>query len=73
MVFNFVQVFDIGKGENRPITGLEFHRFPGTERYFILVTTPDRIYTFVGNVFNTDERPLLQQIFNFYLSIPGNS
>uniref|UniRef100_A0A1B6D9S6 Vacuolar protein sorting-associated protein 18 homolog n=1 Tax=Clastoptera arizonana TaxID=38151 RepID=A0A1B6D9S6_9HEMI len=64
------QVFDIGKGENRPITGLEFHRFPGSERYVIIVATPDRVYSFVGNISNTEERPLLQQIFNFYLSVP---
>lgn len=64
------QVFDIGKGNNRPITGLEFHRISNKERYFILATTPDRIYQFVGNVSNSEERPLLQQIFNVYLTKP---
>lgn len=66
-----LQVFDIGKGNNRPITGLEFHRIPSKERYFILATTLDRIYQFVGNVTNSEERPLLQQIFNVYLTKPG--
>ncbi|XP_054289696.1 vacuolar protein sorting-associated protein 18 homolog isoform X1 [Macrosteles quadrilineatus] len=60
-------VFDIGKG-NSPITGLEFHRLPNRERYFIIATTPNRIYQFVGNVNSSEDRPLLQQIFNVYLS-----
>ncbi|XP_046660133.1 vacuolar protein sorting-associated protein 18 homolog isoform X2 [Homalodisca vitripennis] len=61
------QVFDIGKG-NSAITGLEFHKVPNLERYFIIATTPNRIYQFVGNVNSSDERPLLQQIFNIYLT-----
>lgn len=67
-----VQVFDIGKG-NSPITGLEFHKLPNRERYFIIATTPNRIYQFVGDVNNSDERPLLQQIFNVYLAKAGLS
>ncbi|KAJ9580206.1 hypothetical protein L9F63_004149 [Diploptera punctata] len=64
------QVFDIGKGNNTPITGLEFHRVPSSEKYFVLVTTPNRIYQFIGYVSNSDEKPLLQQIFNNYLTVP---
>lgn len=64
------QVFDIGKGNNTPITGLEFHRVPGSEKYFVLVTTPNRLYQFIGYVSNSDEKPLLQQIFNSYLTVP---
>ncbi|KAG8282980.1 Vacuolar protein sorting-associated protein 18 like protein [Homalodisca vitripennis] len=63
----FHKVFDIGKG-NSAITGLEFHKVPNLERYFIIATTPNRIYQFVGNVNSSDERPLLQQIFNIYLT-----
>jgi hypothetical protein len=68
-----LQVFDIGKGDNTPITGLEFHQVPGSEKYFVLVTTPNRLYQFVGVVTNSDEKPPLQQIFNSYLSVPGNN
>ncbi|PSN40464.1 Vacuolar protein sorting-associated protein 18 [Blattella germanica] len=64
------QVFDIGKGNSMPITGLEFHRVPGSEKYFVLVTTPSRLYQFIGYVSNSDEKPLLQQIFNNYLTVP---
>nr|CAD7458172.1 unnamed protein product [Timema tahoe] len=63
------QVFDIGKGANTPITGIEFHRVPGSEKYFVLVTTPDRVYQFIGYVSNSDEKPLLQQVFNNYLTV----
>jgi hypothetical protein len=66
-------VFDIGKGNNTPITGLEFHRVPGSEKYFVLVTTPNRLYQFIGYVTNSDEKPLLQQIFNSYLTVPGKN
>jgi hypothetical protein len=68
-----LQVFDIGKGNSTPITGLEFHRVPGSEKYFVLVTTPNRLYQFIGYVTNSDEKPPLQQIFNSYLSVPGNN
>jgi hypothetical protein len=66
-----LQVFDIGKGSSTPITGLQFHRVPGSEKYFVLVTTPNRLYQFIGYVTNSDEKPLLQQIFNSYLNVPG--
>ncbi|KAK7864534.1 hypothetical protein R5R35_007310 [Gryllus longicercus] len=64
------QVFDIGKGEHMPITGLEFHRVPGSDTYFVLVTTAQRLYQFCGSVGSVDEKPLLQQIFNNYLAMP---
>lgn len=63
-------MFDIGKG-NSPITGLEYHKLPGRERYFIIATTPSRIYQFIGDVNSSEDRPLLQQIFNVYLSKAG--
>ncbi|XP_063229884.1 vacuolar protein sorting-associated protein 18 homolog isoform X2 [Bacillus rossius redtenbacheri] len=64
------QVFDIGKGSVTQITGLEFHRVPGSDKYFVLVTTPSRLYQFIGYVSNSEEKPLLQQIFNSYLTVP---
>lgn len=66
-----LQVFDIGKGNSTSITGLQFHRVPGSEKYFVLVTTPNRLYQFIGYVTKSDEKPLLQQIFNSYLNVPG--
>ncbi|XP_049801385.1 vacuolar protein sorting-associated protein 18 homolog isoform X1 [Schistocerca nitens] len=63
-------VFDIGKGENVPITGLEFHRIPSTDTYFILVTTPCRLYQFIGSVTNAEEKLFFTQIFSSYISNP---
>ncbi|XP_043526809.1 vacuolar protein sorting-associated protein 18 homolog isoform X2 [Frieseomelitta varia] len=63
------QVFDIGKDSKPPITGLEFHKIPSTDKYVIIVTTLMRIYQYIGTVQNPDEKPLLQQIFNKYLNV----
>ncbi|KAK9295713.1 hypothetical protein QLX08_010050 [Tetragonisca angustula] len=63
------QVFDIGKDSKPPITGLEFHKIPSTDKYVIIVTTLMRIYQYIGAVQNPDEKPLLQQIFNKYLNV----
>ncbi|CAG9821457.1 unnamed protein product [Phaedon cochleariae] len=63
------QVFDIGKGTNTPITGLEYYRIPGSFRYVIFATTPSRFYYFSGKA-NLEEKPVLQQIFSKYLNIP---
>ncbi|KAI4456526.1 vacuolar protein sorting-associated protein [Holotrichia oblita] len=62
------QVFDIGKGTNTPITGLEFYQIPMTDKYFIFVATPISLYYFDGKI-NSTEKPLLQQIFNKYLNV----
>lgn len=41
------QVFDIGKGQHSPITGLEFHLVPHTRgKYIIIATTQTRMYQF---------------------------
>ncbi|XP_076234523.1 vacuolar protein sorting-associated protein 18 dor isoform X2 [Calliopsis andreniformis] len=63
------QVFDIGKNSKPPITGLEFHKIPNTDKYMIIVTTLMRIYQYIGSVQNQEEKPLLQQVFNKYLNI----
>ncbi|KAI4499403.1 hypothetical protein M0802_005663 [Mischocyttarus mexicanus] len=62
-------VFDIGKNSKPPITGLEFHKLPNSDKYMIIVTTLMRIYQYIGSVQNPDEKPLLQQVFNKYLNI----
>lgn len=64
-----IQVFDIGKGTNTPITGLEYFKIVGTDRYAIFAATPSRLYYFTGTV-NVEEKPVLQQVFNKYLNIP---
>ncbi|XP_023014330.1 vacuolar protein sorting-associated protein 18 dor isoform X2 [Leptinotarsa decemlineata] len=63
------QVFDIGKGTNTPITGLEYYRIPSTDKYVIIAATPSRLYFFSGGA-NIEEKPVLQQVFNKYLNIP---
>ena len=63
------QVFDIGKNSKPPITGLEFHKIPNTDKYVIIVTTLVRIYQYIGSVQNPEEKPLLQQVFNKYLNV----
>lgn len=39
--------------------------------FYILAITSTKLYQFVDVAFNKDERPMLQQIFNNYLTIPG--
>lgn len=66
---NVFQIFDIGKGEHCPITGIEFHKAPNTSRYFVLVSTLTRLYKFHEDL--RDERgPYLQYIFTSYLNTP---
>ena len=36
---------------------------PSTGKYFVLATTPTRLYQFQGYVSSSSERPLLQQVF----------
>lgn len=62
-------MFDIGKGTNTPIKGLEFFKLPNTTKFAIFVATPLRLYFFCGAT-EPDEKPLLQQVFNRYLNIP---
>jgi len=67
---HFRQVFDIGKGQHTPVTGLQYHSVPSTGKYFVLATTPTRLYQFQGYVSSSSERPLLQQVFSNYLHVP---
>ncbi|GBP56180.1 Vacuolar protein sorting-associated protein 18 homolog [Eumeta japonica] len=64
------QVFDIGKGVDTPITGIQFHRVKNTSKFFIFVTTPNRLYQFIGHAIMNDDKPILQSIFNTYLNVP---
>ncbi|KAG6452127.1 hypothetical protein O3G_MSEX007477 [Manduca sexta] len=64
------QIFDIGKGQDTPITGIQFHRVGSTSKYFIFVTTPTRLYQFIGHAIVTDDKPSLQSVFYAYLTIP---
>ncbi|XP_011144081.1 vacuolar protein sorting-associated protein 18 homolog isoform X2 [Harpegnathos saltator] len=62
------QVFDVGKNSKPPITGIEFHKLPNSDKYMIIVTTLMRIYQYIGAIANTEEKPLLQQVFYKYLN-----
>ncbi|XP_014476276.1 PREDICTED: vacuolar protein sorting-associated protein 18 homolog isoform X2 [Dinoponera quadriceps] len=62
------QVFDIGKNSKPPITGIEFHKLPNSDKYMIIVTTLMRIYQYIGAIANTEEKPFLQQVFYRYLN-----
>lgn len=69
-LLNILQIFDIGKGKDTPITGIEFHRVNSTSKYFIFVTTPKRLYQFIGHAVFNDDKPSLQTIFHSYLTTP---
>lgn len=62
------QLFDLGKGQHTPVTGLQYHCVPNTSRYLVLATTPTRLYQFQGSVASVQDRPLLQQVFTPYLT-----
>lgn len=63
-------MFDIGKGEHCPVTGIEFHKAPNTSRYFILVSTLTRLYKFHEDLRYEEKGPYLQHIFSSYLNVP---
>ena len=52
-----------------PVTGMQLEPFPRhtgpDNRWFVLVTTPRRIYQFIGQV-NRGDTPLFLEMFNFY-------
>ncbi|CAG0902888.1 unnamed protein product, partial [Darwinula stevensoni] len=51
------------------ISGIEFHQV-GDRKFFIILTTPTRLYQFVGLVTDLEDRPVLGQIFSNYIRIP---
>ena len=65
-------LYQIEKGhqsnENEKITGLQYFQAKlGTQKYFITVTTPTRLYQFIGTVPRPDTRPLLKPVFQKYV------
>ena len=66
------ELYQIEKGhqsnDNEKITGLQYFQAKlGTHKYFITVTTPTRLYQFIGTVPRPDTRPLLKPIFQKYV------
>lgn len=79
------QLFNLGKDKNEPVTGLQFDRMPCTDlacyKYYILATTPGRLYQFIGTVSTSAEPPMFIPLFQPYengtdhpqfLELPGN-
>ena len=53
--------------QQEPVTGIYLIPFPETSdsKYFVMATTPKRIYQFVGNV-TKGKVPMFQDMFVFY-------
>ncbi|XP_033107072.1 vacuolar protein sorting-associated protein 18 homolog [Anneissia japonica] len=78
------QVFDLGKDGPVSVTGLEVERIPSNvhneRRYFVMATTPGRMYQFIGTIPSSAEPPVFQHVFQTYedtlapsfLELPGN-
>ncbi|ESO97284.1 hypothetical protein LOTGIDRAFT_214111 [Lottia gigantea] len=64
------QLFNIGKDNAVCITSLQFDRIPGPTmndyKYYILATTPGRLYQFIGNVATSAEPPMFYSLFHQY-------
>uniref|UniRef100_A0A0B7BPA0 Pep3/Vps18 beta-propeller domain-containing protein n=1 Tax=Arion vulgaris TaxID=1028688 RepID=A0A0B7BPA0_9EUPU len=61
-----------GKDKAEPVTGLEFDRMPNVDmniyKYYILATTPGRLYQFIGHVSQSSEPPMFLSLFQQYES-----
>ncbi|KAK7491492.1 hypothetical protein BaRGS_00017321 [Batillaria attramentaria] len=80
------QLFSLaGRERSEPVTGLQFDRMPSSDlsvyRYYILATTPGRLYQFIGSVSTSAEPPMFIPLFQQYesgsdhpqfLEFPGN-
>ncbi|XP_038059367.1 vacuolar protein sorting-associated protein 18 homolog [Patiria miniata] len=77
------QVFNLGKEGAVPVTGLEVElvqpALQNERRFFIMATTPGRLYQFVGIIPSSSETPVFQNVFHRYeaspasfLELPGN-
>ncbi|GFN86697.1 vacuolar protein sorting-associated protein 18 homolog [Plakobranchus ocellatus] len=57
---------------SEPVTGLEFDRMPSSDmsiyKYYILATTPGRLYQFIGQVSQSAEPPMFLSLFQQYES-----
>lgn len=67
---NWKEVFDIGRNNLCPITGIEFFKIAQFKTYVIIVTTKNRLYKFEEIVESDERPPYLQNVFNAYLKIP---
>lgn len=61
-------MFDIGRGENGPISGIGVYRATDTNNYIVLVSTLDRLYKFHESL--DAKAASLQNIFTHYLNVP---
>ena len=67
----FKQVYNLSKESVQPVTGLQLEEFPGARsaagetKYFVIATTPTRIYQFVG-VVSAGEVPVFAPFFANY-------
>ncbi|KAJ8042892.1 Vacuolar protein sorting-associated protein 18-like [Holothuria leucospilota] len=77
-------VYNLGKESTVPVTGLHVERLSGSSQtekrtFFVMATTPERMYQFIGTVSST-EPPVFLQVFQKYentiptgfLELPGN-
>lgn len=55
----YYQVFDIGKGEHCPITGIQLLKVPHTMRHVVFVTTLTRFYKFHEVIRAEEKSPYL--------------
>ncbi|GAB6018607.1 Vacuolar protein sorting-associated protein 18 like protein [Chamberlinius hualienensis] len=68
------QVFDLGRDGPTLITGIEYQRDPAggdKPKCFILVTTPSRLYQFLGSIPSLTDFPVLVHVFNNYPDLPA--
>ncbi|PVD33305.1 hypothetical protein C0Q70_04558 [Pomacea canaliculata] len=69
------QLFNLGRERAEPVTGLQFDRMPCSDlsvyRYYILVTTPGRLYQFIGTVSTSADPPMFTPLFQQYESGAG--
>ncbi|XP_070564875.1 vacuolar protein sorting-associated protein 18 homolog isoform X2 [Ptychodera flava] len=77
------QLYNLGKDGPVPVTGLEVERIPTKltteKKYFIMATTPGRLYHFIGIIPTSAEAPVFSYVFQSYedspasfLELPGN-
>ncbi|XP_023930234.1 vacuolar protein sorting-associated protein 18 homolog [Lingula anatina] len=68
------QLFNLGRDRPAHVTGLAFEKIPSGSmneyKYFVLATTPGRLYQFLGNIPSSTEPPMFQHVFESYLDMP---
>ncbi|CAH1786190.1 unnamed protein product [Owenia fusiformis] len=76
------QLFSLSRDKTEPVTGLEFEKMTSSlneYKYFIIATTPGRLYQFIGTIPSSTEPPMFTHVFQDYedvperfLELPGN-